>query len=71
MSSEVAVEGAKCEELEQVIIDSDRDRYFLVGFSCLHKRRKSWLPSLGRMLICSLGALIRLSGWTQTSFVTI
>ena len=59
MSSEVTAEGAKCEELEQVIIDNDGDRYFLVGFSYLRKRRKSWLPSLGRMLMCSLGVLIR------------
>ena len=71
MSSEVAAEGAKCEELEQVIINREGARYFLVGSNCLRKRRKSWLPSLGRMLVCSLGALIRLSGWTQTSFVTI
>ena len=31
LSSEIATEGAKCEELEQVIIDYDDDRYFQVG----------------------------------------
>ena len=31
MSSDVVVEGAKCEELEKIIIDNDDGKFFQVG----------------------------------------
>ena len=31
MSSDAMAEGARCEELEKIIIDNDDDKYFQVG----------------------------------------
>ena len=31
MSSDAIAEGARCEELEKIIIDNDDDKYFQVG----------------------------------------
>ena len=31
MSSDVVIEGAKCEELEKIVIDDDEEKFFQVG----------------------------------------
>ena len=31
LSSDVEIEGTKCEELEKIIIDGDDEKYFQVG----------------------------------------
>ena len=34
-------EGAKCEKLEEIVIDGDPEKFFQVEASCLLGRRKS------------------------------
>ena len=71
MSSDAVAEGARCEELEKITIDNDDDKYFKWEFSYLLRRRKSWLPSLEKMLMRLLGVLMKLPGCIQVLFFII
>ena len=71
LSTQAMVEGAKCEQLEKVVIGNNEEKFFQVRVQLSPREKEELVDFLKKILMYLHEAHTRPLGWIQTSFVTI
>ena len=72
LSTEAVAEGAKCEQLENVVIDDDKEKFFQLGVQLPPQKRQELIDFLRKkILMYSRGAPTMPLGWIQISFAIV
>jgi len=69
--TEVVAEGAKCEQLERIVIGDDKEKFFQVEVQLPPREKEELIDFLRKNIDVFGWSAYEASGWIWTSFVTI
>ena len=71
LCTEAMAGGAKCEQLERIVIGHGDEKFFQVGVQLPLRENEELIDFLRKNINVFAWSAYEASGWIQTSFVTI
>ena len=71
LCTEAMAGGAKCEQLERIVIDHDEEKFFQVGVHLPPRENEELIDFLRKNINVFAWSAYEASGWIWTLFVTI
>ena len=68
---DAVLEGAKCEKLEEIVIDGDPEKFFQIGAQLPSREKEKLIAFLRKNVDVFVWNAYKLLGWIQTLFVII